>query len=337
MEIIDVTLRDGGHAVDFNWPIDFAREYYDLLSTIDDVKIIELGYWGQTSKTSNQFYNLNMDKVADVTSLSKRQNVSIMIDYHYCSHKVEDYPTNSQDEICMIRICSRKEDMSEAIRFGKELKAYTNLNISFNIFNAANYSEKEIIELSTKIKDWPFDYLYFADTHGSIDLSKDWNKFEHFCSVAKYCGKKIGFHLHDHSGMAMYNYKYILNKKLNKFISGPGPDRWVSTKENIIDSTDTSIRGIGKGSGNLKLEYILQKKHLSKLAKFIIHYNELLNIKTTPYELITAKYSISDNYAKQANRLNIDICQFDNICQTINGIDKDSFKEEILNDIFTKV
>jgi 4-hydroxy 2-oxovalerate aldolase len=312
MEIIDVTLRDGGHAVDFDWPIDFAREYYDLLSNIPDIKTIELGYWGQTSKTTNPFYNLNMDKVANVTLLSKRKNVSIMIDYHYCSHDLKDYPTNQQNEISMIRMCSRKEDMKDAIEFGRELKAYTKLNVSFNIFNAANYSEEEILDLSTHIREWPFDYLYFADTHGSMDLSVDWWKFDHFCSVAKYFGKKVGFHLHDHSGMAMSNYRQLLSKS-------------------FVDSTDTSIRGMGKGSGNLKLEYVLQKKYLPRLAKLIIDYDNLLTISSTPYELITAKYAISDNYAKQASELKLDIFDFDKICSKIEGIDKDSFRKEILD------
>ena len=32
MNIIDVTLRDGGFTCDFDWPIKIAQEYYELLS-----------------------------------------------------------------------------------------------------------------------------------------------------------------------------------------------------------------------------------------------------------------------------------------------------------------
>ena len=42
LQIIDVTLRDGGHAVQFDWPKDFAREYYETLSNISDVKYVQL-------------------------------------------------------------------------------------------------------------------------------------------------------------------------------------------------------------------------------------------------------------------------------------------------------
>ena len=34
MQIIDVTLRDGGHVKDFNWPIRFAQKHYSSLSKI---------------------------------------------------------------------------------------------------------------------------------------------------------------------------------------------------------------------------------------------------------------------------------------------------------------
>ena len=84
MNIIDVTLRDGGFTCDFDWPIKFAQEYYELLSKLD-VDLIELGYWKQTAKSKNRFFNLNMDTIKQVTKESGRKNVSIMIDYSYCN------------------------------------------------------------------------------------------------------------------------------------------------------------------------------------------------------------------------------------------------------------
>ena len=67
IDIIDVTLRDGGHAVKFDWPMKLAQGYYDLMSKTKAVKFVELGYWGQTAKSTNTFYNLNMDSVLEVT------------------------------------------------------------------------------------------------------------------------------------------------------------------------------------------------------------------------------------------------------------------------------
>ena len=43
MQIIDVTLRDGGHVREFNWPIKFAQDHYKSLCKIPEIKFIELG------------------------------------------------------------------------------------------------------------------------------------------------------------------------------------------------------------------------------------------------------------------------------------------------------
>ena len=178
MNIIDVTLRDGGHAVNFDWGLEFAKEYYNRLSKIKQVKIIELGYWKQKSKSKKPFYNLDYDYVSKITNGKNLNNISIMIDYHYCSKNFDDYPTNRQKKISMIRMCARKEDFDDAIKFANELKKYTKLNVSFNIFNVANYNKKELEEAVTKVANSSMNYVYFADTHGSMNLDNDLKKFK---------------------------------------------------------------------------------------------------------------------------------------------------------------
>lgn len=310
MQIIDVTLRDGGHAVDFDWPIEMAKEYYKLLSKFNEIQLIELGYWKQSSKSNKPFYNLDFELVKEITEGSSRRNVSVMIDYHYCSHILEDYPRKDQLEISMIRLCIRKEDLQKGLEFGKRLKEYTGLDISINIFNTSNYTSQELMETCEKVLMYDFDYIYFADTHGSLDLSKNFKKFEEPIRLLKNRKKSVGFHLHDHSGKAYSNYQELVNRNIN--------------------STDTSVRGMGKGSGNLKLEHVINKEDLIDLLSFIQKYQDILTIKQSVYEMITAKYSLTDNYAKQANEIGMGITFFDLICSQITGIDKDTFNSSIL-------
>jgi 4-hydroxy 2-oxovalerate aldolase len=311
MNIIDVTLRDGGHAVNFDWPIEFTRDYYRFISSCKDVSFVELGYWKQNSKSNKDYYNLDMDKVNNVTQKSGLKNVAIMIDYHYCSHRLSDYPTNDQNEISLIRLCSRKEDINYAIEFGEKLKTHTGLLVSLNIFNTSNYSEQELLSVSMQVSSSSFDYIYFADTHGSINLEYDSKKFIQAIAILSKAKKKTGLHLHDHSGLAYYNYKKLFDMN--------------------IDFTDTSIRGMGKGSGNLKLEFIINKFDLINLAQLILKYDTLLTIKPTPYELITSKYSVSDNYANEAKNLNLDILRFDDFCKSLSYLDKDSYNNELIS------
>ena len=54
-----------------------------------------------------------------------------MIDYHYCSKVLSDYPKNDQKEIAMIRICSRKEDIPKSIEICRTTKEIFEIECEF--------------------------------------------------------------------------------------------------------------------------------------------------------------------------------------------------------------
>lgn len=311
MKFIDVTLRDGGHAVKFNWSLSLAQELYSLMSEVKKVKYVELGYWKQKAKSLNKFYDLDYEYVKKITQNKNLKNVSIMIDYHYCSKNLNDYPTNKQKKIAMIRVCSRKNDVEEALKFCDRLKKFTKLKISFNLFNTSNYTQKELKKYCLIIAKHNLDYVYFADTHGCIDFSKIKKIFKPSLKIFKSNNIKFGMHLHDHSGKGYYNFRMLNN----------------------LDFTmaDSSIRGMGKGFGNLRTEFIINEKYYPKLLKLIIKYEDELTMYQNPYTLITAKYSVSDNYATQAKKLNFDPILFDKKISKLKGLKKDNFDENYLN------
>lgn len=305
MQIIDVTLRDGGHAVKFNWSLKLAQDLYSFMSKVKKVKYIELGYWKQKAKSLNKFYDLDYEYVSKITRNKNLKNVSIMIDYHYCSKKISDYPTNKQKKIAMIRVCSRKNDVKEALEFCNQLKKYTKLKISFNLFNTSNYTRSELLKYCKLISSYNLDYVYFADTHGCIDFSKIKKIFKPSLKLFKQKKIKFGMHLHDHSGKGYFNYRF-----LNDF---------------GFTMADFSIRGMGKGFGNLRTEFIIDEKYYPYLLNLITNYEDELTMYQNPYTLITAKYSVSDNYATQAKKLNFNPILFDKKISKIKGLKKDNF------------
>jgi len=308
MQIIDVTLRDGGHVRDFNWPIRYAQDHYKSLCQIPEIKYIELGYWKQTSKSKNTFYNLDIKKVQKITKNKKLRNVSVMIDYHYCSKNLSEYPDFSQKEIAMIRICSRKEDIPDALKFAEKLKRYTKLNVSFNIFNTTNYKKQELLAVCKTVSKYKIDYVYFADTHGDMDLEKKYYKFRKPLQVLSRAGKKVGMHLHDHSGKGYFNYRQLKKYKIFK--------------------CDSSVRGMGKGFGNLRTEQIVNPKFFKIIGTLVKKYNDLLTMPQNIYTLITAQYGISDNYATQAKKINMPINKFSKLCDKVKDRDKDNFNKK---------
>ena len=313
IDIVDVTLRDGGFTCDFDWPMEFAQEYYNLMSKLG-VSYVEMGYWKQTKKSKNRFFDLNMDTINEVTGGQGKNNVSVMIDYHYCSKDLNDYPTTKQNEIKMIRMTCRKDMVQEGYEFAVKLKQHTGLDIAFNLFNTTNYTDDELNSALDIVLDSDFDIIGFADTHGHLNLHRDIKRYEKFFKRIKDSGKKTCFHLHNHTGKAYMNYI--------KCLESP-----------YVDFCDTSVMSLGKGAGNLKLENVLEDGKSLLLNEFIHKYYESLFKKTvSPYFMVTGRYGITDHYAVQARKLNLDMNTFSNFCSTVVGLYRDNFDKTLLED-----
>jgi pyruvate/oxaloacetate carboxyltransferase len=194
------------------------------------------------------------------------------------------------------------------------LRKYTNLEVSFNIFNITSYPNLELTNVVDKVADSNLDYVYMADTHGYLDLNKDITKYEDHFKKIKKTGKKTGFHLHNHTGRAYMNY--------------------IKCKESpYVDLCDTSIMSLGKGAGNLSLENVLSDKKSFLLNKFIFkHYNSIFKKTVSPYYLVTGRYGITDNYATQAKKLKVSMNDFINFCCTVSGLQIDNFDKNLLKE-----
>lgn len=311
MDLIDVTLRDGGHAVNFDWKDDVAREYYNLVSNIDDVTYVEMGYWKQFDKSKNKFYNLNIDVLKDLIGDNPKKKTAIMVDYHYCTKDMKEYPDYTQNIVGMIRVCSRKNDLNDSLGFVQNLKQSTGLKVSLNVFNASNYEREEITQVANKVKNFDLDYVYFADTHGALDFEFDGQRFVDAVKILRDHDINVGMHLHDHRGKAFSNFKTLRSIGFTGF--------------------DASTRGMGKGVGNLKLENVVKNEHLAKIMNFVSKNEKDFTMRESPYGVITAMHSVTDYYGYYAEKKNIDIIKFDEICQKISGIDKDVFNLSILD------
>ncbi len=311
MKLLDCTLRDGGFKSDFDWDIGFARRYFTQISKFN-IHYIELGYWKQTSKSKNRFYNLNFKDVELITKDSNNQNACIIIDYHYCDKKLKSYPKKDQTPISMIRITSRREDIDRAIKFANKLQEFTKLDMSFQIINSTNYSKNELSNIAKKFKGSNFLYIYFADSHGNLNLINDYWKFKDAIEIFKENNFMVGFHLHNHTDRALLNYYYGL--------------------QNNINIMDTSICGLGKGGGNLKLENIIINENLIELLSFMKKEKKHLHIKNTDYlfHIISGRLGITDNYAKKAIEQNLSLEKFQIFASKLRGIDKDTFNKKLL-------
>ena len=310
MKYIDVTLRDGGHQHGFNWPLEFVKRYLESLNLFPEIEFVELGYWKQSDKFDGPFYTMDEKLLSSICKMTKKK-LSIMVDYHYCSHNVEDFPNNLNfKELGLIRVCLRKEDIEEGCRFVKELKKYAKCKLSLNFFNITNYGEDDLAFACKTAVDANADFMYFADTHGGLDLGKNLEMFKRYTKLIKQIGMISGLHLHDHSGKAYFNYRNLENAG--------------------FDSTDVSLGGLGKGLGNLRLEHVFDLRGRESILDYLIKDKDLFKMPTGPYGVLTARDSITDHYAVEAENLELLPSQFASRLKGISGFSKDNYDRNIL-------
>ena len=311
MKFIDVTLRDGGHQNGFNWPFEFVKRYLESINLFKEIEYVELGYWKQSGKFDGPFYSIDEKLLSSICKIT-RKKLSIMVDYHYCSHNINDFPQNKHfNELGLIRVCLRKEDIIEGCKFIKELKNYTKCKLSINFFNITNYKEEDLLFACKAAKDSKSDFMYFADTHGGLDLGVNLQMFKRCTKLIKKIGMTPGLHLHDHSGKAYFNYRNLKNAG--------------------FEATDVSLGGLGKGLGNLKLEHVFDLSKREKILDHLILDRELFQMPSGPYGILTARKSITDHYAVEAENKRIKPSKFSNQLNLIKGSYKDNYDETLLN------
>jgi 4-hydroxy 2-oxovalerate aldolase len=312
MNHIDVTLRDGGHQVSFDWNDEFLTQYLPLVSKVEEVGYVELGYWSQTAKSSNRFYNMKHHDLELLVQLGLQKPASIMIDYHYCEKNLSAYKSDVFNKnVGLVRLCSRREDIKESVQFGKRLTQELGVELSMNFFNITNYSQEEIEYCIENAKEAGAKYLYFADTHGALDLNKDGDVYGKYADMIRESGVIPGLHLHDHSGKAYLNY--CIGKKLG------------------FGSFDFSLGGMGKGVGNLKMEHVIDPIENLELMD-LLNESDILKMPPLIPGLITAKLSATDYYAVQALEIGVKPSDLAKALRKRNSSERDIFDSVILKE-----
>lgn len=310
MNLIDVTLRDGGHQLDFDCSDEFLKKYIPTVSQVEEVDYVELGYWSQTAKSGNRFYNMKPNDLENLVTMGLTKPASVMLDYHYCSHDYNNYESEAfRRNVALVRLCLRREDIKKAAKFCRNLIDRLDIKISLNFFNITNYNKEEIEYCIENGKDAGATFLYFADTHGALDLHKNGKAFGDYAKMIEDNGMIPGLHLHDHSGKAYMNYRLGIDLGFQSF--------------------DFSVGGMGKGVGNLKMEHVINPLTNLELLDFLEE-EQLLRMPVLTPGLVTSALSATDYYAVYAKNLGIKSSALFDLLKAKTSSERDIFDESIL-------
>lgn len=229
IQIVDCTIRDGGYVNNWEFDVKMVKELYRHMSK-SGVDFIELGYRNKPSPATGIWMSVSEDLLLDLCRGISGVPIALMIDTGKAD--VEQISMRKDSAVSLYRIACHHDKIDEGIFLAESLKAKGYLT-SIQLMGIAGYNNKDLESIIQPLAQSTLDYVYFADSYGSLfpaDIKK-------YITLLKQTDKKIGFHAHNGLQLAFANTLEALNHGID-----------------IIDGT---VYGMGRGAGNLPLEVLL--------------------------------------------------------------------------------
>lgn len=227
---IDVTLRDGGYRNLFSFSENYAKQHVQMMDQAG-VEWIEIGYRNGSFKPIDNIGQTGLSPDAYIRSLREvAQRPYICVMAHPKNIPEQDLAHMRTLGVDMLRFCADQQNMARTLDYVREAKqlGYT---VCFNLTRISQHSVKMMARQAEQAVEAGADVIYLADSNGSMTPER----VERLVTTIHSVGQcEVGFHAHDNVGLAMSNSIAALNAGAS-FI-------------------DSSLRGMGKGAGNLKLE-----------------------------------------------------------------------------------
>lgn len=228
-EILDCTIRDGGYLNEWQFDEKMVKDLYRNVSKTG-VDIVELGFRNIPKKGMGLMYSIPEAWITDLRKNSSGVKIALMIDYGKAD--VDAIPQAQESLVSMYRVACHKDKVIETIEVCEKLNGKGYMT-SIQLMGIVGYQDKEITGIIKPLADSSIDYVYFADSYGSLfpgDVKK-------YIEKLRATNKKIGFHSHNGLQLAFANTLEAIHSGVN-----------------IVDAT---LYGMGRGAGNLPLEVLV--------------------------------------------------------------------------------
>ncbi|MBN1384693.1 MAG: aldolase catalytic domain-containing protein [Elusimicrobia bacterium] len=283
-EILDCTIRDGGYLNDWNFDEKMVKELYRNVSKTG-VSFIEIGFRNLAKKGLGKWCSTPEKLINDLFKGLSGIKISLMVDFGRVD--LSAIPNAKDSRVKMYRVACHRDKVVEAIGLCEKIKQKGYLT-SIQLMGIVGYTQKEVSDIIRPLSKSSIDYVYFADSYGSL-FPRD---IKRYIGFLKPTGKKIGFHAHNGLQLAFANTLEAIS--------------------NGIDIVDGTVYGMGRGAGNLPLEVLIiylektldNKKYNSMpLMDLIDRYfielqSELKWGYSLPY-MLSGIFEVHPNYAKK--------------------------------------
>ncbi len=240
IELVDVTLRDGGIVIDFNYGPERMQKIKATLEA-SGVEYIETGYIDEKkgSPEGRTCFDNEVSIEKTLLSSGKKPGVTYFAMIDYGTFDVNRLQPRSEKGIDGIRLAFHKENWEASVEWGKIILA-KGYDLYIQPMVSLRYSDEEYRRLiqvcNTELA--AAKGFYVVDSFGQMDNAALLHKLEiadQFLSMSM----KLGFHAHNNRQMAYSNALSFVE---------------FNARHDMM--LDASIMGMGKGAGNLCTELI---------------------------------------------------------------------------------
>ena len=238
IKVLDATIRDGGLVNDFYFSDEFIKALYKV-NVKAGVDYMEFGYRADkdmfdVDKFGKWKFCDDDDIRAIVGDNDTDLKISIMADVGRCNYKQDIHPKD-ESPVDLVRVATYVNTMPAAIDMIEDAhrKGY---ETTCNIMAISNAKESDILGALDMLGKSPVDGIYIVDSYGSLFPEQIRNISEQYLEIGEKYGKYIGMHAHNNQQLAFANT--------------------IEALTNGVSYLDATMKGMGRGAGNLSLIHI---------------------------------------------------------------------------------
>lgn len=244
IQVIDVTLRDGGNLTNFHFLMDHLDRILTLLDS-SGIEYIEIGYRNGAIRPDASCGEAGLCAQKYLEFCQARiQHANIAVMAHASNIGEADVIELKKYGVSLLRVCVQHGRLAEAFPVICMAKQH-GLQVSINVIHASYYTIEALDALVATLLPYQPDMIYFADSNGSLLPRQITEIYQRM--LAQYA-ITFGFHAHDNLGLAQANTLAAIDAG--------------------VCYVDSSLAGMGKGLGNLRSEFFIAYLQALKIKKY---------------------------------------------------------------------
>lgn len=272
--VLDCTLRDGGYYNDWDFAPDLVRKYLESAAKAG-IDVVEIGFRFPAQKRFLGAYAYCLDPFLDTLVIPDGLELGVMINaanFAEGGTALLDrlFAPRRQSRVGLVRIAFHLDEVLACRPLAERLKAL-GYRVGLNLMQVSERPHHVLEDAARAIAGWGVaEVLYFADSLGSMDAGA---VAATIASLRRGWQGPIGIHAHDNMSNALSNT--------------------LVAQDNGVTWLDATLSGMGRGSGNARMECLLVELGRRGHARF--HADSLFPLVLGEFEEMRRRFQWGPN------------------------------------------